>query len=621
MLVAVSFIMALLPGFSVFGTGIDQATLNFNAHNNIFFYDPTAGCGTKVAAPVLGKNVTWIGDSYSVAAELRGLISGKLPGVDLGDYSDGNQPADSYIKESKGVSYDAGSDNPGGITILENIVAAGKLRPYLVFALGANNGITDDDVNKVLNEAGSDTDIVFVTQYMTTDNANTQAYIRSSNEVLEKAEKNHSNVRVADWASVAKDEYYATDSSGVHPYGGLEEWVGVIYNALLSFNKGTNGTNIVYNENYAGDMVWTDEQLAAIKNNQAIYEKAEKEYGVPWQAIATMHSLETGLARYNPDNGQGIYQLYSYTDGGTNANAFLPAGPVDEAEFERQTMIATQQMKAMIESRGLSVSSDEGIKALLFAYNGTASQYIDKALALGFSQAEANIGEGSPYVMNRYDARRDPNSDKMDPAWPGRYVADGVYDASAVQYDFGGFVKYIALVGSSDNGTVCVEENAGGSMDLNAAAIELAWPEAEQQKSFSEPKPEYVNAMKSTGIWAEADTNNDGIWDTAPRRMGMSCDMFVGTVVRYSGVDPTFPYYLGGEKDYLANSDLWEELYINDSSQYKAGDIRIEYDGGHITMVVEIDGELKIASASAFERFGDIGSFYPNGNLTYRLRQ
>ena len=208
----------------------------------------------------------------------------------------------------------------------------------------------------------------------------------------------------------------------------------------------------------------------------------------------------------------------------------------------------------------------------------------------------------------------------MDPAWPGRYVADGVYKNDEVQYDFGGFVKYIALVGSSDNGNICVSESAGGSMDLNASAIELAWPEAEQQRSSSEPKPEYVEAMKSTHIWAEADPNNDGIWDAAPRRMGMSCDMFVATVVRYSGVDPDFPYYLSGEKDYLASSDMWEELYITDSSQYKAGDIRIEYDGGHITMVVEIDGELKIASASAFERFGDIGSFYTNGSLTYRFK-
>ena len=65
---------------------------------------------------------------------------------------------------------------------------------------------------------------------------------------------------------------------------------------------------------------------------------------------------------------------------------------------------------------------------------------------------------------------------------------------------------------------------------------------------------------------------------------------------------------------------MWERVTVNDSSQAQAGDIRIEYNGGHISMVVEVDGELKIASASSNERFGDIESYYPSSGLTYRLR-
>lgn len=621
--ISLGLLLALTP-VQVFAE-LPQGTLDYFSQNDILFYDPTGGCENGTAAPILGKNVTWIGDSYSEGAELKSsgsLISKRLAGVDLGNFNrdGGDQPAGAYAKGSKFV--ESGSENnPGGIKILADIVERGQLRPYLVFALGNNGGITTEQVEEVLRLAGDRTKIVFVNLYMTSSDANIQAYIRSSNEVLKKAAEEHTNVRVADWAAVAKDEYYSGDTSGVHPFAGYEEWVNVIYEALTSFNRGVNGTTVSNNQNYAGDTVWSDEQLSAIEANRSVYEKAQEQYGIPWQAMATMHSLETSLLRTNPTNGQGLYQLYTYTAGGSNGNAFLPAGPVSDAEFERQTLIAAAEMKKMIEAQGLEVDSDEGIKALLFQYNGKAQQYIDKALAMGFSQAEANIGEGSPYVMNRYDARRDPNSSAMDPAWPGRFVADEVYDASSTQYDFGGFVKYLALAGSTASGNICISGLAEGNMDLNASAIELAWPENESHKSFSEPKPEYTAAMKSTGIWAEADTNNDGSWDAAPRRMGMSCDMFVGTVVRYAGIDPEFPYSLGMQKDYLANSDMWEELQITDSSQYQEGDIRIEYGGGHISMVVKVDGELKIASASAFERFGDVGAFYMNGNLTYRLKR
>ena len=108
-------------------------------------------------------------------------------------------------------------------------------------------------------------------------------------------------------------------------------------------------------------------------------------------------------------------------------------------------------MKDMIESAGLDVASDEGIKSLLFQYNGTASVYKQKALDMGFSQEEADWGEGSAYVMNRYDERRDPASPNMDSHWPGRFVADGVYDPSSTSMGFGGFVKYIALGGGGGN--------------------------------------------------------------------------------------------------------------------------------------------------------------------------
>ncbi|MBR2709017.1 hypothetical protein IKE98_01660 [Candidatus Saccharibacteria bacterium] len=634
-LVAISFLLSLCPNFVHAQSYLDQSTMDFYSQNNILFYDPTGGCNPRAVMPVLGKNVTWIGDSYSEGAELDvsgNLISKAFPGVDIGDFDssvqgNGTQSATSYLKRSKGVSYDAGEDNPGGIKILEKIVNDGELRPYLVFALGANNGITEDEIEKVLNLAGSDTKVVFANFYMTTDDAATQDYIKSSNDALEKALNEHSNMRVADWASIAKPEYYSSDPSGVHPFTGYKEWVNTISKALSSFSGGigeNSDETVGNNQNYAGETVWSEEQLAAINNNKPVYQKAEEQFGIPWQLIATVHRLEGGLTRSNPSNGQGVYQLYTYTAGGTNENAFLPEGPVDDEEFERQTLIVAEQLKAMADSSKSPLDSDDGIKEVLFRFNGKAPEYIDKALALGFTKAQAEVGEGSPYVMNRYDAKRDPNSDSVDPAWLGRYVTDGGYKDDASQYDFGGFVLYKALAGASSDGNVCFSQFVGGNFDLNETAAQIAWPEAEQWNSTSQISPGYAEAIKQT--WtsgyeltvAQAGAFNRGDGTMIP--VGKSCDNFVGTVVRASGIDPNFPVWLGDQKDYLASSDMWELVEVTDSSQAMPGDIRIENGGGHILMIVEVDGELKVASASSGERFGDISSYYYQPGLTYRLK-
>ena len=82
------------------------------------------------------------------------------------------------------------------------------------------------------------------------------------------------------------------------------------------------GIPIGGNQNYAGAKVWSDAELATIEENRPIYEEAANEHGFPWQVLATLHSMERSLMKDNPGNGQGVYQLYTYTDGGRNENAF-----------------------------------------------------------------------------------------------------------------------------------------------------------------------------------------------------------------------------------------------------------------------------------------------------------
>ena len=188
--------------------------------------------------------------------------------------------------------------------------------------------------------------------------------------------------------------------------------------------------------------------MQAIEDNKAAYQEAAKEYDLPWQILAVLHKMEHGLKRSNPKNGQGVYQLYSYTDGGKNENRFEPAGSVSEEEFKRQTKIAAKVVSE--KAGGMDLSKPDNVKKLFFLYNGAAQEYKDKAIAMGFSKAEAENGEGSAYVMNRYDARRDPTSDKMDPLWPGRFTKDKEYNAESTSNNFGAYVQYEALGGAAD---------------------------------------------------------------------------------------------------------------------------------------------------------------------------
>jgi hypothetical protein len=184
-------------------------------------------------------------------------------------------------------------------------------------------------------------------------------------------------------------------------------------NEIYYYNpNGTPGNNNCLpgsNSNYSGAQVLSGALTSAIQANQAFYQEAAQKYGFDWRIIAAIHIMENSAKRANPSNGQGAYQLYSYTAGGTNSNAFLPAGQISDEEFQRQTDIMAGLLANNYGS-GLDLSTPAGIKTLFFRYNGTASRYIDKAIALGFDSAAANTGEGSPYVMNKYDAARDPSS-------------------------------------------------------------------------------------------------------------------------------------------------------------------------------------------------------------------
>ncbi len=264
-------------------------------------------------------------------------------------------------------------------------------------------------------------------------------------------------------------------------------------NEIYYYNpNGTPGNNNCLpgsNSNYSGAQVLSGALTSAIQANQAFYQEAAQKYGFDWRIIAAIHIMENSAKRANPSNGQGAYQLYSYTAGGTNSNAFLPAGQISDEEFQRQTDIMAGLLANNYGS-GLDLSTPAGIKTLFFRYNGTASRYIDKAIALGFDSAAANTGEGSPYVMNKYDAARDPSSPNMNPNWPGMYVGDGKWSDTATSSRPGAYTIYVSLGGTDGGSPIeCYILGAGGGR-LKAGANGMNLQEAQE---FMEA---YKNAVR-----------------------------------------------------------------------------------------------------------------------------
>ena len=372
-------------------------------------------------------------------------------------------------------------------------------------------------------------------------------------------------------------------------------------NNIVFFDPTGNAYCVGDNMDYNGQPVWSESDLAAVEANRPFYESAANKYGFPWQMLAAIHYREHSLLRSNPGNGQGIYQLYSYTAGGTNSNSFYPAGAVSDDEFQRQTDIAASIVAQKGAGMNLGSLTDGDIQRIFYYYNGANSNYAEKGRQLGLTEEEIGNGGGSPYVMNKFDAMRDPDNAVVSPYWVGAYTSDGVYSSGAVDRRYGAFVLYAALAGSSS----C--SYSGGS--IAETALLLSW-EGRYSHNKNDPKPEYVDAMKQVGAYQRG----NGYYP-----YGASCDQFVGTVMRYSGADENFPIF-GPEvqENYMiSHPEMYEKVNANgDFSLLQPGDIFVTVNAGrHIYLYVGIiDGKMTQASASADDRtaehYGGSGAVY-----------
>ena len=157
-----------------------------------------------------------------------------------------------------------------------------------------------------------------------------------------------------------------------------------------------------------------------------------------------------------------------------------------------------------------------------------------------------------------------------------------------------------------------------GSSAIAETAKALAWPKKTSDKikyhNYGNKKfkkwSELGTARPTDAFKTAIDKAYKKHWKWGPRsQIGASCDVFVGTVVKYSGYDSKFPHGGSEQNSYLPKSTKWKKV-----SKAMRGDVCIN--SGHVMIFL---GKKTIADAGYdSKRFGMIRKGTCSGYTVYR---
>ena len=127
----------------------------------------------------------------------------------------------SHIDAEKGRQFDAGRATFEGY-IQQNL--AGRI---VVFALGTNGLVTDDQIDAIMAVAGDQRIVVFV------NTRSPQPWVGSTNQAIANAAKRYKNVRVIDWYGYSTNRNDLFDGDGTHlSTAGVTEYLKLIHDAV-----------------------------------------------------------------------------------------------------------------------------------------------------------------------------------------------------------------------------------------------------------------------------------------------------------------------------------------------------------------------------------------------------
>lgn len=320
----------------------------------------------------------------------------------------------------------------------------------------------------------------------------------------------------------------------------------------------------------------SETQAAFVDTYHDIAQQLSVEYGIPWETVVAQGILEsaagTSSFAVNRNNFFGIGAFDSNPN-----NAFSYATPEEgwRGYYENIRKTSTYRNHGVFQEPNITdpYAYTQAIKDAGYA---TDPSYVTKVHSL-IAAIEIRSQERG-WLSSAALAAKYPEM-----LTNAANYAAGAGEAPSADISYGG--------------GACLTRGNG---DINQTALELSWPD--RTHDVRDPNDAYKAALAELGISSAYANNAD--WSIA---IGSSCDVFVSTVMQYSGVDPNYPLFLGGQVSYLPNHpELYQ--YVGRSDQnidYQPGDIRINRAHTELVVLLEDGQTLAIASASHQDRTAD----------------
>lgn len=198
---------------------------------------------------------------------------------------------------------------------------------------------------------------------------------------------------------------------------------------------GAGGASDTSTDQYMERVVQERDRIAKLTRQLGLYKQIGDKADIPWQFLAAIHYREHSNKTSNSNhtftrNGvtvsEGAWGFY-----GNNVDRALAEGidltpnkELNDAEFIKQGELAAKIIREKAGSRSTKLTKTANTFDIIgytaFGYNGRANAYIQQALRLGFSQADAENGAGSPYVTNFLTDKQSPSN----PSWQ-QFLSDG----------------------------------------------------------------------------------------------------------------------------------------------------------------------------------------------------
>lgn len=114
-----------------------------------------------------------------------------------------------------------------GIKVYQQLLDANQAGGILVFALGTNGLMTDEQIDTLMGLAGDKRTVVFV------NTRSPQPWVGATNEAIARAAERYSNVRVVDWYGFSEGRNDLFDGDGTHLNdAGAQAYIDLVYNAV-----------------------------------------------------------------------------------------------------------------------------------------------------------------------------------------------------------------------------------------------------------------------------------------------------------------------------------------------------------------------------------------------------